>query len=426
MHGTVRNFVQQRLGPAEVRGKRVLEIGSRSVNGTVRPFIEALGCESYIGVDTEAGDGVDYILSAHQGGTEFAGACDLILCLETLEHCENWQESLAGVMDACKVGGRVIVTTRGPDFPFHCPPDYWRATPAMLREVFASWDIDALEPDVEYPGVMICAIRLPESGNGLAAYCVEPLPAFVAPGPVLGPRCPSVTVIIPTQGMGRDLTEVLGCWARQTDKHFHLHVVLDKYGHVSRTINEAWRTLDCRGTIVYFCGDDIKPSPDFIRQLRYAFAEPIGRIGSDGLLDGATVDVAQFSMRGGSRDNWPNGWTLTTWAATERVFARVCEDGSLLDERFTGAGWRMDTDLGWRIENVPGINCFRTAQPMVFHMGEAHTKLDPDCERVLESKHPEKYKQRFGNIDLVKDEVCAEYVRQYAIGLRQEALNEAG
>ena len=46
----------------EIKNKRVLEVGSKYVNGSVRPFIERLGPREYIGVDIEAGRCVDVIL----------------------------------------------------------------------------------------------------------------------------------------------------------------------------------------------------------------------------------------------------------------------------------------------------------------------------------------------------------------------------
>ncbi|MDT7885849.1 MAG: hypothetical protein RQ968_00530 [Thermoproteota archaeon] len=49
-------FFIDNIKPAEFNGKRVLEVGSRYVNGSVRPLIEHFcSPREYVGVDIEAG-----------------------------------------------------------------------------------------------------------------------------------------------------------------------------------------------------------------------------------------------------------------------------------------------------------------------------------------------------------------------------------
>jgi len=55
------------IGNVEIEGKRVLEVGRKYVNGSVRPFIERfMRPKEYIGVDVESGKFVDVILSAER------------------------------------------------------------------------------------------------------------------------------------------------------------------------------------------------------------------------------------------------------------------------------------------------------------------------------------------------------------------------
>ena len=49
------------LTVSDVAGKRVLDVGSYDVNGSVRDGIEMLGCAEYIGVDMRDGPGVDEV-----------------------------------------------------------------------------------------------------------------------------------------------------------------------------------------------------------------------------------------------------------------------------------------------------------------------------------------------------------------------------
>lgn len=62
--------------------KRVIEVGSYDVNGSVRPlFPEA---DSYIGLDRRAGPGVDVVADALTYTPD--GPVDLVVCCEVLEH----------------------------------------------------------------------------------------------------------------------------------------------------------------------------------------------------------------------------------------------------------------------------------------------------------------------------------------------------
>ena len=51
----------------EFKGKRVLEVGSKYVNGSVRPFVEKfLSPREYVGVDFEPGKYVDVVLPSEK------------------------------------------------------------------------------------------------------------------------------------------------------------------------------------------------------------------------------------------------------------------------------------------------------------------------------------------------------------------------
>jgi SAM-dependent methyltransferase len=134
MHQSVLDFVARTLTPEDVHGKSVLEVGSANVNGSVRPQIEAMGPSSYLGIDLAPGSGVD---RAVPGGVEDFQAresapFDLVISCEMLEHAERWEKAFRAMAKLVAPGGRLILTARGPGFPFHNPPDHWRFTPSDL------------------------------------------------------------------------------------------------------------------------------------------------------------------------------------------------------------------------------------------------------------------------------------------------------
>src|SRR5262245_32438914 len=91
-----------------IEGKAVLECGSRDVNGSLRPMIEAQGPVSYIGVDMEDGPGVDVVMDAADlsldGVLEVIGPWDVVVCTEMLEHAENWQRCLEAMLGVLAPG----------------------------------------------------------------------------------------------------------------------------------------------------------------------------------------------------------------------------------------------------------------------------------------------------------------------------------
>ena len=145
----------------DVRGKRVIEVGSMNVNGSLRATIEALGPAKYVGVDLGEGPGVDEVCPAENLVARFGEASfDLVVCTEMLEHVREWRVVVANLKQLVAPGGVVLLTTRSKGFPYHeYPFDYWRYEPADLRAIFADFAIEALERDTYMPGVFLRARR---------------------------------------------------------------------------------------------------------------------------------------------------------------------------------------------------------------------------------------------------------------------------
>lgn len=111
MHREVREWVARTIArhgsPA-----RVLELGSRDWNGTVR---DLFADSEYIGVDALDGPGVDIVADcSNLRGVIPPRSFDGVLCLEVLEHVTCKDDILDQMMSSLAPGGIAILTAGGP------------------------------------------------------------------------------------------------------------------------------------------------------------------------------------------------------------------------------------------------------------------------------------------------------------------------
>jgi SAM-dependent methyltransferase len=92
--------------PAAFAGKRVLEIGSLDLNGSVRRLFTQ--CD-YIGIDVAAGPGVDLVCQGQDYDAPDA-SFDTVVCCEVMEHNPSWKETFSNMFRLCKPGGLVLMT----------------------------------------------------------------------------------------------------------------------------------------------------------------------------------------------------------------------------------------------------------------------------------------------------------------------------
>jgi 2-polyprenyl-3-methyl-5-hydroxy-6-metoxy-1,4-benzoquinol methylase len=121
-----------------VEGKTVIDVGCAQGNG-VRSLLESWGARSCLGVDVRPGyPGVDRVvpadrLTAELGSDKF----DIVACTEVLEHVSNWKDVVRNLIDVCRPGGLILITTRSPGYPLHgVPADFWRFTLDDFRAIF--------------------------------------------------------------------------------------------------------------------------------------------------------------------------------------------------------------------------------------------------------------------------------------------------
>jgi SAM-dependent methyltransferase len=154
MHKSAFEFIQRCASSInEPEKKRVLEVGSYDVNGSVRPLFS--GFKDYLGLDMRHGPGVDMVANAEDVDLLFGKEShDVIVCAEMLEHCRLWQRCVHGMKRVLKKQGVLILTTRSPKFPIHdFPSDYWRFNAEILGKAFADLFLLYLCDDQESPGI---------------------------------------------------------------------------------------------------------------------------------------------------------------------------------------------------------------------------------------------------------------------------------
>jgi len=155
MHPSVMEWVSKKVEQYNLAAPRncVLEVGSRNVNGSVRPIFN--GVRQYVGVDLVAGPDVDVVLNAHQLTSGFVGrSFDVVVSTEMLEHdCEFWT-SLTMMGEVLKPGGFLLLTARGNGFWVHnYPADYFRFLPQSFHHLLSLAGCEVLEITEDwYPG----------------------------------------------------------------------------------------------------------------------------------------------------------------------------------------------------------------------------------------------------------------------------------
>jgi SAM-dependent methyltransferase len=107
-HSTQQDFILyvRDKFPDFFKNKKVLEVGSLDINGSMRSFFSE--CE-YIGIDVGEGNGVDVVCQ----GQEYDApdqSFDVCASGECFEHNPYWAETFSNMVRMCKSGGLVFFT----------------------------------------------------------------------------------------------------------------------------------------------------------------------------------------------------------------------------------------------------------------------------------------------------------------------------
>lgn len=148
------------LKKEEIEGKRIIEVGSRDVNGSLRPLIESYRPNEYIGADITKGSGVDIICDIKDLISRFGEkSFDVIISTELLEHVKDWKLAIHNIKSVCRINGIILLTTRSYGFKYHgYPYDFWRYEIEDMKCIFQDCVIEKLEKDTE-KGVLVKVIK---------------------------------------------------------------------------------------------------------------------------------------------------------------------------------------------------------------------------------------------------------------------------
>lgn len=155
---------------------KVLEVGSRDVNGSVKGLIN---WTEYIGLDLIGDDkSVDVVDDAENIPSHWPDETfDLVICTETLEHVKNPVSIVNKMRNVLKKGGWMLITTPGTGHPQHdWPSDYYRFWESTYKDVFfvgfedvitktMIWDSPGLPDNTNYPHAILGYGRKPNINN---------------------------------------------------------------------------------------------------------------------------------------------------------------------------------------------------------------------------------------------------------------------
>lgn len=116
--------------------KNILDIGSRNVNGTLRD-VRPEGC-GYLGIDLEAGPGVDLVLSDPHQLPLAEQSFDIVVSTSCLEHDPMFWLTFLEMCRILRDGGYIYINAPS-NGPYHgYPYDHWRFYPDSGMAL-ASW-----------------------------------------------------------------------------------------------------------------------------------------------------------------------------------------------------------------------------------------------------------------------------------------------
>jgi hypothetical protein len=143
MHTAAYEFIRRQVKATQYNVRRVLEYGSRNVNGSVRPIFANPRTVSYWGIDLVAGADVNEVADAATYKPRVTP--NAIVCCEVLEHSPSWRAIIANAWKSLGPGGLLFLTCACDPRPAHSatgdptphPDEYYQnINPIELLQLF--------------------------------------------------------------------------------------------------------------------------------------------------------------------------------------------------------------------------------------------------------------------------------------------------
>ena len=122
----------------DLKGKTVVDIGSRDINGTYRELFPE---SNYFGVDIVEGPNVDIIMDSKEWN-ELKNV-DVVISGQTLEHVINVTKLMKSIWNVLKPGGIICIIAPSAG-PMHEPPWTGNFSEARMRDVVSKAGFEVL------------------------------------------------------------------------------------------------------------------------------------------------------------------------------------------------------------------------------------------------------------------------------------------
>lgn len=170
MHPEIDNFIVRvkTENPEFFDMKKVLEVGSQDINGSVRKHFN--NCD-YVGIDLGEAPSVDVVCSIidYVHPEEY----DVVISCEMLEHCKEWSEALEQMYENIKPGGLFILTCAGPTRQEHGTHNHTPQDSKFTLEHYRNISIANFIATLPLEMFEVCELALEREGADLVFWGIK-------------------------------------------------------------------------------------------------------------------------------------------------------------------------------------------------------------------------------------------------------------